>query len=132
MMDFLGVTAHRQQGKGGFDQHSVIPCSLFTTLHVIRYASSAAEAPISQQDSLLVIFLKKIQKGLIRTVHFVPNPATSLPETVENPAQFHADTLASFIAALGSKLPLGASLADRENQLYRIAIDHIQHAGLLQ
>src|SRR5258708_13861929 len=120
MMDFLGVTDHRQQGKGGFDQHSVIPSSLFTNLHVIRYASSAAEAPISQQDSLLVIFLKEIQKGLIRTVHFVPNPATSLPETVENPAQFHAHTPPSFIPALGSKPPLVAALAYRENHLDRV------------
>src|SRR6266849_6115542 len=130
--DFLGITNDGQQGKTGFHDHTVIPGSFLADFHIVWHAISTAEPPISQQDSLLVVFLKKIQKGLIWTVHCVPNPAADLPKAVKNPTQLDTHTPPTFIAALGSKLPLGTSLSDRKNQFYRIAIHDIQHAGLRQ
>src|SRR5437764_14798458 len=104
MMNFLGVTHHGQQRKGGFDQHPVIPGSLLTDFDVVRHTLGTAEAPVSQHDRFLVIFFEEIQKVLVGTVHFVPNPTANLTETVENPTQLDPDTPASFVAALGPKL----------------------------
>src|SRR5579871_1207724 len=132
MMDFLGITDYSQQRKGGFDDHAVVPGALFADLDVGRQAVGRAEAPIGQDDGLTIIFLKEVQEMLVSIVHFVPNPATNLTTTVEDPTQLDTHTPAAFVAAFGPELLLGAALANRKNQFYRVAIHHIQHTRLLQ
>src|SRR5215208_6143802 len=132
MMDFLGVTDHGQERNGRFNDHAVIPGSLFAEFDVVGHAISAAETPVSQQDRFLVIFFEEIQEILIRAIHFIPNPATDLTETVENPTQFHAYTPAAFVTALAAELLFGTAFANWEKQFHRIAIHHIQHTGLFQ
>src|SRR5258708_1297982 len=132
MMNLFGFTHHRQQRKGRFNDHAAIPSSFFADFDIVRHTLSATKAPISQENGLLVIFFKEIQKGLIRAIQLVPNPATDLTEAVENPAQFDSNAPATFILALSTKLLLGTSSSDWENQFHRIAIHNIQHTRLLQ
>src|SRR5258708_1118295 len=132
MVDFLGVTDHGQQRKGGFDYHAVIPCSLFAEFDVVRHAVGTAKAPLGQDHSLTIVFFKEVQEILVSVVHFVPNPATHLTAAIENPTQFDAHTPAPFVAAFRPKLLLGAALTNGKNQFYRVAVHDIQQTGLLQ
>src|SRR5689334_24251867 len=115
MIDFLGIAHNSQQRKGRFDDHAVIPSTLFADFHVVWHTASATKAPISQHNGLLVIFRKEIQEILIRIVHLVPNPAAHLPEAIENPAQFNAYAPASFITAFRAKLFFRTTCSDGKN-----------------
>src|ERR1700730_4780240 len=82
MMDFLSFADDGQQGKGRFDDHAVIPSPLFAQLDVIRNAGGAAKAPIRQQNTFIIVFLKEVQEVVIRAVHGIPNPAANLSKGV--------------------------------------------------
>ena len=132
MVDFLGVSDHGQQRKGGFDNHPVVPGALFADLDIGRHTVGTTKAPVGQNHCLTIIFLKEVQEILVCAVHFVPNPATYLTAAVEHPTQLDAHTPAPFVAAFGPELLLGAALANGKNQFYRVAVRHIQHTRLFQ
>src|SRR5258708_8773781 len=127
MVNFLGLTNYRQQRKGGFHDHSVIPGTFLAQFDILRNAFGTTKTPISQHNGLAVVLLKKVQESVIRAVHRLPNPATHLSEGVEYPAQLHPHTPASFILAFLAKLLRGTSLTYRENQFNWKAIHHIQY-----
>src|SRR5579864_6499655 len=95
--ELFGVAHDSQQRKAGFHSHALIPGAFFAQFDVVGNAVSTAEAPVSQQNSLLVVFLKEIQESIIRTIHRCPNPAADLAEGVEDPTQADTHTPAALI-----------------------------------
>lgn len=128
MMDFLGVANDGHHRERGFNHHAVIPGAFLADFDVIGNALSTAEPPVGEHT--FVPIAQVIQKGVIRDVHFVPNPASDLSEGVEYPSHLKADTPPTFITALGPNLLLAAALPDRKDEFNGKTIDHIEHTGL--
>ena len=112
MMKFLGFANDGQHGERGFDRHAVIPRTFFADFDISRKALGAAKAVVGQHN--FVPIAQVVQEGVIRHVHFVPNPTANLSKGVEYPGYLNADTPAAFVAAFSPILLLGTTLADRE------------------
>src|SRR5512145_290948 len=89
MKHLLGTTDYREQRKGGFNAHSVIPPSFQTQFQIVGNTRFATKAEISQDDAIGTQQLDQRQKVLVTLMHWQPMPTDYLSQTIENPAQFH-------------------------------------------
>src|SRR5260221_14201138 len=97
-MNLLGFANDSQHRERGFNAHAVIPLALLAQFDILRNAVSAAEAPVGEHN--FVPIAQIVQKGGIRHVHFVPDPAADLSEGIEYPSHINAHTHLALIAPL--------------------------------
>ena len=81
----------REQGKDGFNQHSVVPLTFRTNFQILRLTRSAAKTSVRQNNHLLRNGFTKRQKGLVGNIGGRHRPISNQPELVRQQAKFAAD-----------------------------------------
>src|SRR5947209_9114611 len=132
MMDALETADDGYHRQSRFDTHALIPGAFGTQFAVVGNTLGTAEAIISQHNALPVHLLNQGMKALIVDIHGVPIPGNDFALVIEQPAQFDADTPATFLLPLLAYLLWATSLANGKEQFHRITVDHGKETGLLQ
>ena len=132
MMDALEIANDVHHRQSRFDTHTFIPGPFGAQLAVGRNPLHTAKAIISQHNATSVGLFDRGMEVLIMGIHRGPIPVHHLPRIIEQPAQFDADTPASFIFAFLAHLLRTTTLSDGKEQLNRITIDHGEETGLSQ
>ena len=130
MSNPLQLTDYGYQGESGFDKQASIPSSFLADFHVFRNTVSIPKTVISQHKGLTNHGFHQRIEVLIVYIHRGPIPSDHPTKIIEQPAKLDAHTPAAFILAFLSDWLQTAVLADRENQLDRVVVDHRKEGWL--